>query len=326
MAREKFIYNAQTLRYEKVVESLSSRIFTIVGFICAALVTAFIFTLISHKYFPSPALKDKEKEINLLRTQYAQLGKEINKMSNALQSIQDRDASAHRMIFGMDPIDENVWNGGVGGNDKYEKLPDYSSKDVLVSTLEKVDKLKHQLALQSKSLDEILKEARHKEDMLASIPSIKPLRSDHLRRDIQLLSGFGWRTHPIHKVRKMHTGIDFSAPKGTPIQATGNGVVKEVELRSTGYGVSVLIDHGYGYQTLYAHMGKVSVKVGEKVNKGQKIGEVGSTGTSTAPHCHYEVIFKGKKINPIHYCMDGLNPEEYNEMVKAAEHINQSFD
>jgi murein DD-endopeptidase MepM/ murein hydrolase activator NlpD len=180
--------------------------------------------------------------------------------------------------------------------------------------------------LQSKSLDEILRLAQQKEEMLAAIPSIKPLRSDKLRRDIQLLSGFGWRTHPIHKVRKMHAGIDFSAPKGTSIQATGNGKVIKVERKSTGYGVAVTIDHGYGYQTLYGHMWKVNVEVGEKVVKGQKIGEVGSTGTSTAPHCHYEVIYKGKKVNPIHYCMDGLTPEEYAEMAEAAERLNQSFD
>ncbi|MEM9849852.1 MAG: M23 family metallopeptidase, partial [Bacteroidota bacterium] len=213
-----------------------------------------------------------------------------------------------------------------GGHDQFASLEAGNSTEILRNTLEKADKLKWQLAVQSRSLDTILSEAQRKEEMLASIPSIKPVRSDKLARDIKLLSGFGMRLHPIHKVRKMHAGIDFTAPQGTPIRATGNGKVVKVERRRTGYGNNVTIDHGYGYKTLYAHMYTVDVVLGQKVTKGETIGKVGSTGTSTAPHCHYEVIFKGKKVNPIHYCMDGLTPEEYQAMAEAAGKMNQSFD
>ena len=167
--------------------------------------------------------------------------------------------------------------------------------------------------------------AEDKEKMLASIPSIKPVRSDKLNRGVKLLSGFGYRLHPIHKIRKMHQGIDFSAPRGTAIQATGDGVVEAVKYKKSGYGIHVIIDHGYGYKTLYGHMSKVDVQTGQKIKKGQKIGSVGSTGTSTAPHCHYEVHYKGKAVNPIDYVLDGLTPKEYQELVRLAELDNQSF-
>lgn len=327
MAREKFVYNTQTLRYEKVVEPLSKRLLRIASFVCAALVTAFLFTLVSHKYFPSPKEKQLMEVIDQQSLKISSLGEQFQLMGSSLQSIQDRDATAHRMIFGMEPIDQDVWDGGVGGHEKYTDLIDAGgSTEILKATLDRVEKLKWKMALQSRSLDTILMEAQRKEEMLASIPSIKPVRSDKLARDIKLLSGFGMRFHPIHKVRKMHAGIDFTAPRGTNILATGNGKVVKVERRRTGYGNSVVIDHGYGFKTLYGHMSTIDVVLGQEVTKGQRIGLVGSTGTSTAPHLHYEVILKGKKVNPIHYCMDGLTPEEYQEMAEAAGKVNQSFD
>ena len=186
--------------------------------------------------------------------------------------------------------------------------------------------MKTQLAIQSKSLDTIYNLAQDRETMFASIPSIKPVREDKLSRKVKYLSGYGMRLHPIHKVRKMHYGVDFTAKQGTPIQATGNGKIERVENRKSGYGKNVIIDHGYGYKTLYAHMHTINVKKGEKVTKGQAIGTIGTTGTSTAPHLHYEVIYKGKKVNPIHYCMEGLTPDEYQDLVDASAAQNQSFD
>jgi len=327
MGKEKFIYNTQTLRYEKVVEPLRTRIFRIVGFVCAALFTAFIFTLLSHQIVPSPKEVALKKENEKLSKQIETFDTKYQDLAKVVENIQERDAQAHRMIFGMEPIDEGVWEGGIGGHDKYEEIEkNYSNGALLAETHRRVDKLTRKLVIQSKSLDTILMKAREKEKMLASMPSIKPVRSDKLKRHVSLLSGFGMRIHPIHKVRKMHAGIDFSAPSGTAIQATGDGTVVEVDHRRTGYGYHVVIDHGYGFKTLYGHMREIDVKVGDKVQRGQKIGEVGSTGTSTAPHCHYEVHLKGVKVNPIHYCMDGLSPEEYQELVNAASRANQSFD
>ena len=325
MGKEKFTYNTHTLRYEKVEQSAGQKITRILGFVCAAIFTAFILTLLSHRWIPSPQEKVLRNEIKLMEAQFAEVNSELGQLREVLTKLQERDAYAHRMIFGMDPIDEGVWEGGVGGHDQYASLRQYSTGDLLVNVRQGVDKLKRQMDLQSRSLDTILNLASEKEDMLAAIPSIKPVSSDKLPRSVKLLSGFGMRIHPIFKVPKMHYGIDFTAPKGTPIQATGAGKVIKAG-RVSGYGNQVVIDHGFGYQTSYAHMKTITVKAGQEVKRGQQIGLVGSTGTSTAPHCHYEVMHKGNKVNPIHYCMDGLSSSEYEELVRAAEMSNQSFD
>lgn len=327
MRKEKFIYNTHTLRYEKVEESLSTRILRVFGFLCAALFTAFLFTLVLHRFFPSPQEQSLMREIGQMRVEYDKLIDEFSILDKELDHLQERDAYAYRMVFGMDPVDDNVLEGGIGGHDEYKLLREYRhSGDLMASANERVRKLKHRMVIQSKSMDTVITAAVEKEAMYAAIPSIKPVRSDRLPRSVRLLSGFGYRIHPVYKVRKMHAGIDFTAPVGTPIQATGDGVIERVERRSTGYGYNVIINHGYKYKTLYAHMSRIDVKKGEKVKRGQQIGVVGSTGTSTAPHCHYEVIYKGRKVNPINYVMDGLSPKEYQELVKAAERVNQSMD
>lgn len=327
MRKEKFIYNTHTLRYEKVEESLSTRMLRVFGFLCAAVFTAFMFTLILHRYFPSPKEKALMREIDQMKLEYDKVLDEMTVLDEELKHLQDRDAYAYRMVFGMDPIDEDVLEGGIGGHDEYKLLRQFNnSGELMAKTQERIRKLKHKMVIQSKSMDTILEAAEEKEEKFASIPSIKPVRSDRLPRSVRLLSGFGYRLHPIYKVRKLHTGIDFTAPRGTPIQATGNGTVKRVERRSTGYGYNVVIDHGFGYETLYAHMSRIDVKAGQKVKRGQQIGTVGSSGTSTAPHCHYEVMYKGNKVNPINFVMDGLSPKEYQELVKAAEKVNQSMD
>lgn len=327
MGKEKFFYNTQTLRYEKVEVTLKEKLIRAFGFLCAVVVTGVFATLLIWQFFPSPREEMLLRENQQLQSVVTDISNQYDKISLVLNNLQERDASVHRMMFGMDPIDGNVWQGGVGGHEKYGELGNLpQSGDLLANTMARVDRLKRQLSLQSESLDTIISMAQDREQMLASIPSIKPVRSDKLARSIKLLSGFGYRIHPIHKVRKMHAGIDFTAPTGTAIQTTGDGKVVRVERKRTGYGLHVVIDHGYGYKTLYGHMSQIDVKVGQKVKKGQQIGLVGSTGTSTAPHCHYEVHYKGTKVNPIHYCMDGLSPEEYQELVGLAEVANQSFD
>ena len=327
MKREKFVYNTQSLRYEKVVVPLRIRLLKIFGFVSAVVVAAFVLLSVAFTFFPSPKEKALLREIDQMKLQYMAINSDFQNMSKVLENIQDRDASVHRMMFGMDPIDQDVWNGGTGGSDKYSNLTNFkNSGELLISTQEKVDRIKRQLTIQSQSLDEVVDLAKEKETMLASVPAIKPIRSDRLKRNIRSLSGFGMRFHPVFKRRKMHYGIDFTCPQGTAIQATGDGKVVKVERRKSGYGNNITIDHGFGYKTLYAHMHKMDVKLGEKVKRGQVIGEVGSTGTSTAPHLHYEVHLKGKKVNPIHYCMDGLSVEEYQELANMAGITNQSFD
>lgn len=327
MRREKYVYNNHSLRYERAEVSLKSKIFKVIGFACAAVVTAFLITLISHRYFPSPKEKALLREIETLKSELEHILADVDLLSQELDLLHERDAHAHRLIFGMDPIDDGVWEGGVGGHDQYEKYRQFKNAGaMLIDVNQRIDKLKRQMVTQSYSLDTITTLAKGKEKMLAAIPSIKPVRSDKLKTNVQQLSGFGYRIHPVYKIPKMHYGIDFSAPSGTPIQSTGTGKVIRATNTHDGYGNCVEIDHGFGYVTLYGHMSRIDVKVGQEVVRGQQIGLVGSTGTSTAPHCHYEIIIKGEKVNPITYVLDNLTPQEYQDLVRSADSYNQSFD
>ncbi len=259
--------------------------------------------------------------------QFSSLKAQIERADKIVQNLQNRDAKIHRVLLGMDPIDPSMWKSGIGGHDpsQSDKLM-HNGGVSLSETKNYIDQLERQVYMLSKSFDDVEKETKTKERMLASIPSIKPVRLDHLSKDVQQLSGFGIRLHPVHKINKMHTGIDFTAPIGTSIQTTGEGRVVRIENKSSGYGRSVLIDHGFGYKTLYAHMQTISIKLGQKLKKGEIIGTIGNSGLSTGPHCHYEVWFHEKPVNPIHYCMDGLSPREYQELVEQSTAANQSFD
>jgi len=257
---------------------------------------------------------------------FSSITNEFDALAEDLDDLKSKDAEVNRLIFGLDPIDENIWEGGTGGSDKYKFITKYSSNtELITNTKDRLTKLKSRMDVQRRSLDTIYSLAIEREEKLTSIPSIKPVQEDKLARDIRHLSGYGIRIHPVHKVKKIHKGIDFTAPEGTPIQATGNGVIKKVT-KSRSYGNNVVIDHGFGYETLYAHMAEVHVKKGEKVIKGQQIGTVGNTGLSTAPHLHYEVRINGKHVNPIDYCLDGLTSEEYHNLVIKASIENQAFD
>lgn len=323
----KYVYNQHTLQFEKAVEAINVKLFRIFSFLSTALVSGLIVFFIFHKYLPSPNEKLLIKELETVKDHYAIMSDQLDLMSKALNNIQQRDADVHRQLVGMDPIDEDIWNGGKGGHDLYDDFRNLPSAGELVGrTSQKMEQLERQLVMQSKSLDKLQEVAIHKEEMLASIPSIKPVRVDKLNKGLRFLSGFGMRLHPIHKIVKIHAGIDFSAPKGTPIQVTGNGKVVDIESNYSGYGKCVKVDHGYGYVTLYAHMDRIDVKIGQELKKGNPIGVIGSTGTSTAPHCHYEVRYKGTAINPINFCLDNLSPSEYQELVKMSEQQNQSLD
>jgi murein DD-endopeptidase MepM/ murein hydrolase activator NlpD len=324
--KEKFVYNIHTLTYEKVVVPFKTRILQAFGFFSVVLLTSVLLLIALYTYFPSPREQELLREIEQMDYKFAQLNEQLDMMSKVLVNIQERDADVHRAVFGMDPIDEDVWNGGIGGHDAHPEAAafKYGANSLRVS-LEKMDKLSRQLALQSQSLDTLQELASDKQRMLASIPSIKPVREDRLQKSMNVLSGFGYRIHPVYKVKKFHEGVDFPARVGTAIQATGDGVVKEAGWHQ-GYGKCVRISHGYGYETWYAHMSTINVRVGEKVKKGHKIGAVGDTGLSTAPHLHYEVHYKGQPVNPINFCMDGLTPVEYQSLVNSANKANQSLD
>jgi len=326
MREQKYIYNKQTLQYERY-QKPASKIARDYGLILGALaVGAFCIQLGISTLFPSAKEQQLHSEVEQMKMKYATLNDRADILNDMLDKLHERDAEIHRVVFGMDPMDEGVWEGGIGGSDKFQDLVDYESTDLIKTTQDKIDLLERQIHLQSRSLDSIYNIAKEKEVMLASIPSIKPVRETQLNYNMRMMSGFGWRIHPVHKVKKFHKGIDFSAPTGTAIMASGDGVVTLVKKSRKGYGNQIMIDHGYGYETLYGHLSESLVKKGQKVKKGENIGRIGSTGLSTAPHLHYEVHYKGKAVNPINYCLDGLSPEEYEELVRRASVENQSFD
>ena len=240
-----------------------------------------------------------------------------------LKDIQERDNTIYRVIFEAEPIPVSIREAGYGGVDRYNKLRDYYNADLIVDVTKKVDQLSKQLYVQSKSYDEVWQLVKNKANMLSSIPAIQPVSNKDMTR---VASGYGWRIHPIYKTEKLHTGMDFTAPVGTEIYATGNGTVVKVEKDGRGYGNNVIINHGYGYQTLYGHMSKFSVRPGQKVKRGDLIGSVGNTGTSTGPHLHYEVHKNGNPVNPVNFYYNDLSPEEYAKMLEISSQAGQAFD
>jgi murein DD-endopeptidase MepM/ murein hydrolase activator NlpD len=322
---EKFIYNKNTLQYEKLEVNWKEQAIKVFSLISAMVVTSLLTYPIWQRLFPTAEIQKHKAENEQLVIINESLSKQVELQGQALAGIQNRDANLYRMMFNMDPIDPSVWQGGTGGHDPYAQIAKFESAKTVVGTMEKVERLSQQLKLQSKSLDTLASMAREKEKMMSSIPSIKPVRADLLAASLDALSGFGYRLHPIHKVRRFHKGIDFSADKGTAIQATGEGVIEKADYDG-GYGKCVIINHGYGYKTLYGHMSQIDVKEGDKVKKGQRIGLIGSTGSATGPHLHYEIHVKGEVVNPIPYCLDGLSPTEYQALVAAASREGSSRD
>lgn len=327
MGKNLYVYNDKSLQYEKVVVSKKKKVLKFGGITTLMLVIFGSMYAIYDGMISSPNEKFLQKELNQMTTHFESMSQEFDDVSSELNQIHTKDKEVHRIIFGLNPMDSAIWEGGTGGHDKFQFITQYqNSSEMIEKSLDKLEKIKYKIDLQKKSLDTIYNLALVREEKLASIPSIKPIQENKLKRSVKYMSGYGFRIHPVHKVKKFHKGIDFTCAIGTAIQSTGNGVVKRVEKRKKGYGHNIIIDHGFGYETLYAHMSKMDVKVGEKVTKGQKIGEVGNTGTSTAPHLHYEVHINGKCVNPIDYCMDGLSTSEYQELVNKSSQENQSFD
>ncbi len=328
MNREKFVFNPETLQFDKVKKSTSKTLLKVCAFLLFAGFTGYFSFNYIGSFIPELNLEEQRlnEELEQMKIKFNMVNERMTTLNSVLENIHHRNSNIHEILFGTKPMDDNVWNGGIGGHRQYDELIDYDTKDLLVSTLNNVDALSRKLSLQSIALDKLEKMTIERENILNSTPSIKPVQENKLARDLTYLSGFGMRIHPIYKIPKFHKGIDFTAPEGTKIQATGDGVVELVEKKSTGYGLNVTINHGHGYETRYAHMHEILVKEGQKVKKGEVIGLIGDTGTSTAPHLHYEVHYNGKAVNPIQYVMDGLTPTEYSQLVKMAAESNKSLD
>ena len=323
MAKVKYRYNPHTLSYDKIKLTWKQKLARSFYFLSASFVVGVIIYGVVYSFVDSPKEKQLKIENAQLIGQYELLNKKLEKINVVLEDVQKRDDNIYRVIFEAEPIPTEIRRAGFGGVNRYEQLESFNNADLIVSTAKKIDQLSKKLYIQSKSFDEVFKLAKNKEKMLASIPAIQPVSNEDLTR---MASGFGYRTDPVYKTTKFHAGMDFTAPVGSPIYATGDGVIIQADAEATGYGNHVRINHGYGYTTLYAHMSEISAKVGQKVKRGDVIGYIGSTGKSVGPHCHYEVRKNDIPINPINFYFNDLSPEEFAKMVELSNASLQSLD
>ena len=322
MAKVKYYYDSETLSYRRIETSKGYITRLILLSSLSILVLMFVGFIVFSQFLKTPDHIAAESELENLKFNYEVLNKRLDESSQILAQMQERDNNIYRAYFEANPIPEEQRKAGFGGVNRYKYLEGFDNSELVVSATKKLDILSKQIVVQSKSLDEIVELAKEKEEMLASIPAIMPVKKEELS---YIASGFKWRMHPILKIRKFHKGMDFKAPTGTPIYASGNGTVV-LARRSATFGKVVYIDHGFGYRTIYAHMSKIATRRGRKVKRGDLIGYVGNTGRSVAPHLHYEVHKNGRAVNPINYYYGDLTPEEFLAMQIAAEKEGQSFD
>ena len=326
MAKKKYKFNPDTLSYERIGISFKEKSTKVLAYFSSSLALALIIAVLVINAYETPKTKTLRRENQRLLTQYQLMDNEMEKMGTVLDELQQRDDNIYRVIFESDPIPSSVRKAGFGGTNKYSHLESMDNSELVIETARKLDRISKEAYIQSKSYDDVLDMALNKEKMLAAFPAVMPIANKDLKRTA---SGWGYRMHPIYKVRRMHWGMDFTAPVGTPVYATGNGKVTEVKgsKRSrSGFGLQLEIDHGYGYETLYGHLNAFNVKRGQKVKRGDIIAFVGNTGGSTAPHLHYEVHKNGKRVNPAYYYYKDLTPQEYDKMIAISTNIGQSLD
>jgi murein DD-endopeptidase MepM/ murein hydrolase activator NlpD len=325
MAKVKYYYDSENLAYRKIKTKKRWKFGFIALFLVASALFGFIsfVVLLNTPYFKTPKYLIQEREIENLKLNYAVLNKKMDQVDDVIEAIEDRDNNVYRTYFNTSPIPKEERKEGFGDLSSYTKLEGYNNTKLVLSTTKRIDALSKELAIQSKSLDNILKLAKEKDKLLSAIPAIQPVKNENLRR---MASGFGYRSDPFTKARKMHEGMDFTANVGTPIYATGDGVVAQADNRASGFGNHVVIRHGYGYETLYAHLSKYNCRAGQRVKRGDIIGYVGSTGRSEGPHLHYEVHKDGKVVNPLNFYYGNISAVEYVAISKIANQENQSLD
>ncbi len=325
MSKVKYYYDPDTLSYRKIEPKKSKRYRNIFLFLIGAVLFGFLglTALLNTSILNTPRELSLQREVKNYELQFELLDRKMEQIEQVLTNVEDRDNNIYRLYFEANPIPEEQRRAGFGGVNRYKSLEGFNNSEMIVSTTKRMDIIQKQMVIQSKSLDEITKLAEEKEKLLAAIPAIQPIKNEDLTR---MASGYGWRSDPFTKARKKHWGMDFTAPKGRPVYATGDGKVSRVDNRASGYGKHIRIDHGYDYMTLYGHLSKYNVKKGQKVRRGDLIGFVGNTGRSEAPHLHYEVWKDDARINPINFYYGSLTAEEFENMLKYAAQENQSLD
>jgi len=323
MKKVKYFYNTHTLRYEKLETPLRVRLLQVIGFIAASIVTGLLIYTIAFRYFASPREKILKQQNESLQENYSLLMERVNQLELQMDEIENRDNQVYRTIFGATPIPDSARVKDMERRGEV-KLIQNMGEDALISSIHtQLNRLALLEAYQMKSFDEINRLVKNKEIWLASMPSIQPISNKNLTR---IGSGFGYRIDPVYKDRREHKGIDFTAPLGTPIYATGDGKVVDAGFSTGGHGNRVVINHGFGYQSLYGHMYRIKARVGDEVKRGQVIGYVGTTGKSTGPHVHYEVLHNGVEVDPIYFFYNDLSPSQFDRILKLAATSNQSMD
>lgn len=325
MSKVKYYYDSENLAYKRVQTKKRKKFGYIVLFLVSSALFGFLIflLLINTSYFETPKDKIQAREIEVLQLNYKVLNKKLDLMDEVLAAVENRDNNIYRIYFNTMPISDEERKAGFGGVNRYKDLQGFNNSELIENTTKRVDILTKELVIQSKSLDDIVLLAKQKEKLLAAIPAIQPVKNEDLKH---MASGYGYRSDPFTKIKKFHYGMDFTSKTGTPIYATGDGVIYKADASLSGYGNHVEINHGYGYKTLYAHLSKYNCKPGQRVKRGDLIGYVGSTGRSQAPHLHYEVLKDGVHVNPLNFYYGSISAKEYIEISKLANQENQSLD
>jgi len=325
MAKVKYYYDSENLAYRKIITRKRKKFVVVLLFIVASALFGFLtfVVLLNTPYFETPKDRVQAREIENLKLHYAILNKKMDQVDEVIDAIEDRDNNLYRVYFNISAIPDEHRKSGFGGVNRYKELEGFDNSQLVLNTTKRVDIISKELAVQSKSLDYILKLAKAKNNLLAAIPAIQPVRNENLKR---MASGFGYRTDPFTKARKMHEGMDFTAKTGTPIFATGDGVIARADNTASGYGNHIVIRHGFGYETLYGHLSRYKSRAGQSVKRGDVIGYIGSTGRSEGPHLHYEVHKNGKVVNPLNFYYGNISAVEYVAISQLANQENQSLD
>ena len=321
--RTKYKFNPESLSFDKVKLSVKSVLIRSFAYFIGSVFIAVIYWLLFAVLFDSPKEKLLKREIEQMSIQYDLMNKEMGNVEKVLDDIQQTDDNLYRTIFGAEPVPATVRRVGEGGVNRYTNLEGYSNSQLVIESAGRLNRIQRQLYLQSKSFEEIVQMVQNKEDMLRAIPAIMPISNKDLTRTA---SGFGLRMHPIYKIVRFHYGMDFTAPLGTDVYATGDGTVSVVQSSQRGLGKHITIDHGFGYTSTYAHLNDFNVRRGQKVRRGDIIGYVGNTGTSVANHLHYEIKLNENYVDPVNYYFEDLTPDEYDRMIGIASKTGQSFD
>lgn len=323
MARTRYKFNPESLSFDRVTLGLGAMLLRFTAFLVGSLMLAVVYWVIFAAFFDSPEEKALKRELTQMSIQYDLINREMGDMEVVLSHLQQTDDNLYRAIFNADPLPVSYRQGGVGGLNRYKDLEGFDNSEVVVETARRLDNIRKRIYSQSKSFDALIALTKEKEEMVRCIPAIMPISNRDLTRTA---SGYGPRVHPYYKIIKFHTGMDFTAPSGTDVYATGDGVISDIIKSSRGYGNHIVVDHGFGYSSLYAHLDGFNVKKGQKVQRGEVIGFVGNTGMSLAPHLHYEVKLNGRTVDPVNYYFNDLSPDEYERMIDLAAKTGQSFD